>query len=352
MKTRAILCLLVVLCAVPLVAQPAIPLPDASPAASVGQRVGITDIELNYHRPAVNKRKIFGGLVPYGVLWRAGANENAMIKVSTPVKVEGRDLPAGTYGFFMLPGEQQWTIVFSKFAGAWGTYTYDPSEDALRVTVTPETEKNSKERLHFAFDDLTNNAAVLSMRWDTVRVPIKFEVDLTSTIRAAMRDTLRTGKHWDSNAWAAAARWELRNGDVDKALEYANHALSVGITSNALRTKAAVVEKKGDTKLAAELRDRAKTIATEAEIIGNTAFASINAKKYEEAITFLNGYIAANPKTPEAWRVYSILGEAYAAKGDQAKARESLDKAMAAANDVTERAEVQDAINQIGAEVK
>jgi predicted Zn-dependent protease len=136
------------------------------------------------------------------------------------------------------------------------------------------------------------------------------------------------------------------------AAEYADHALSLGTTSTTLRTKAAVLEKKGDMKGATELRDRAKTIANEAETISNTAYTSINAKKYDDAITYLNGYAAAHANSPELWRVYSILGEAYAAKGDAAKAHEALDKAMAAAHDVTERTEVQDSINSIGAEVK
>jgi hypothetical protein len=232
-------CALALLGAVSVAAQPAVPLPDASPAASVSQRVGITDIDVTYHRPAVNKRKIFGGLVPYNVIWRAGANENTTIKFSTPVKIEGQPLPAGTYGLFMIPAEQQWTVVFSKFAGAWGTYTYDQSEDALRVTVTAQTAANANERLLFSFDDLTNNAATLALQWDKVRVPVKIEVDLPTTIRAGIADALRTGKHWDANAWAAAARWELRNGDVDTASKYADVALGLGNTTNTLRTKAA-----------------------------------------------------------------------------------------------------------------
>ena len=147
MKTRAMIFLIALLAAVSAVAQPAVPLPDASPAATVGQRIGITDVNVNYHRPAVNKRKIFGGLVPYGVIWRAGANENTTITFSTPVKVEGQAVPAGTYGFFLIPGEQQWTVVLSKFAGAWGTYTYDQSEDAARATVTAQPRNDVQERM-------------------------------------------------------------------------------------------------------------------------------------------------------------------------------------------------------------
>src|SRR5207249_5595845 len=113
-----------------------------------------SDLAITYHRPAVNKRKIWGGLVPYGVMWRAGANENTTISFSTAVKVEGQTLPVGTYGLFMIPSESQWTVVFSKFTGDWGTYNYDPSEDAARVTVTPQTTTENQERMAFTFDDL------------------------------------------------------------------------------------------------------------------------------------------------------------------------------------------------------
>jgi TolA-binding protein len=333
-------------------AQPAVRLPDASPGASVGQTIGVTDIAVAYHRPAVNKRKIFGGLVQYGALWRAGANENTTISFSTPVKVEGQPLPAGKYGFFMIPGASQWTVVFSKFASDWGAYNYDPSEDALRVTVTPQTTAENQERMSFTFEDLTNNSANLAMRWEKTRVPVKIEVDVPATVHASILKELRGGKHWSSDAWAAAARWELRNGDLDTALQYANHALDLGATTGALRTKAAVLEKKGDAKAAAELRARAKQNYNEAEEVNFTAFGLIGDKKYDEAITYLTNYLSAHPNTSQAWRINYILGTAYGEKGDQAKARDAFEKAKAGAHDAAEREEVQDAINSLGAEGK
>jgi TolA-binding protein len=351
MKTLAIAAALL-LVAFSAFGQSAIRLPEASPAANVGQTIGITDVVITYHRPAVNKRKIWGGLVPFGTIWRAGANENTTISFSTPVKIEGQPLPAGTYGLFAIPGASQWTMVFSKFAGDWGGYNYDPAEDALRVTVTPQTTAESQERMSFTFDDVTNSSAVASLRWEKLRVPMKIEVDLPSTVRASIASTLRGGKHWDANAWAAAARWELRNGNTDTALQYADHALSLATTAGTLRTKAAVLEKKGDAKGAAELRDRAKALYTEAEAIGVGYGTLLGAKKYDEAIKFLNDYATAHPTSPELWRIYAGLGEAYAAKGDAAKAKENFDKAMAAAHDEAERTEVWDSINSAAAEMK
>jgi hypothetical protein len=325
--------------------QGAIRLPDASPAATVGQTLGVTDISISYHRPAVNKRKIWGGLVPYDSLWRTGANENTTISFSTPVKIEGKELAAGTYALYAMPNASQWTLILSKFTGDWGGYNYDPSEDTLRVTVTPQAVADSQERLAYTFDDATNNSVIASLRWEKVRVPMKIEVDLPATVRASINSTLRGGKHWDANAWAAAARWELRNGDADTALKYADHALSLAVTGGTLRTKAAVLEKKGDAKGAAELRERAKPMATEAEIIAGGYGALISAKKYDEAITFLNNYSTAHASSPELWRVYAGLGDAYAAKGDMAKAKPYYDQAMGAAHDTAERTEVWDSIN-------
>ncbi len=351
MKTR-ILGVLILLTAVSALAQPALRMPEVSPAATVGQTIGITDIAINYHRPAVNNRKIFGGLVQYGALWRAGANENTTISFSTPVKIEGQTLAAGTYGLYMIPTASQWTVVFSKFAGDWGAYNYDPAEDALRVKVTPQATQENQERLAYTFDDVTNNAVNASLRWEKLRVPVKIEVDVPATVRTSIRNELRGGKHWNADAWAAAARYELRNGDPDTALQYANHALDLGVSTNTLRTKAAILEKKGDTKGATDLRARAKQNYNEAEDLSFAAFPLLGDKKYDEAISYLNGYLASHPNSAQAWRAYYMLGDAYARKGDAAKSKDAFDKAMASAHDAAEREEIQDAINALGAEGK
>src|SRR5690349_24539403 len=112
-------------------------IPRQSQHAVITQRVGITDITINYHRPLVKGRKVWGGLVPYGQVWRAGANENTTIEFSDPVSVEGKPLAKGIYGLHMLPAENEWTIIFSRTATAWGSFTYNQAEDALRVTVKP-----------------------------------------------------------------------------------------------------------------------------------------------------------------------------------------------------------------------
>ena len=342
---RTIASALLLLVSISAFAQAPIPLPEASPAATVSQTIGVTDVTVSYHRPAVNNRRIWGGQVPYGEVWRAGANENTTIAFSTPVKIEGQPLAAGTYGLHMIPTPAQFTVIFSKFANGWGSYMYDPSEDALRVTVAPQPVSDPQERLAYTFDDVTNNSATAALRWEKLRVPFKISVDLPSTVQAAISDTLRTGKHWNADAWASAARWELRNGNVDLASKYADTALEMGSTFNTLLTKAAVLDKQGDAKGAAALRDRAKSVANEVELINYTT----NSMKPPEAIAYLSGYMAAHPDSTQSWRINAMLGDIYARQGEAAKAHEAFAKALAATRSQTDRTEVYDYINGVAA---
>ena len=349
MKTRAaVLALLFVFLAAAAFAQPRVPAPQASPTASVGQTIGVTDVSVEYHRPGVNKRKIWGGLVPYDAVWRAGANEETTISFSTPVKVEGQPLAAGTYGLYMIPTASQWTIIFSKFSSGWGAYSYDPSEDALRVNVTPQPAE-MQERLSYGFEDLADNSGTLAMRWEKLRVPVKIEVDLKSTTMAAIRAALRGGKHWDPVAYTEAARFAMRQNDLDSALEWASRAVELAPDVLNTRLKANVLEKRGDAKGAAELRDKAKSYPLSEWGDLNPAFTLQNDKKYDDAVKFLGNYTATHP---QSWRAYAVLGGVLADKGDAAKAREAWDKAMAVAPTFSEKVEVQDFINSAAAEGK
>ena len=149
----------------------------------VTQRIGITDVTINYHRPMVNKRKVWGGLVPYGQVWRAGANENTTIKFTDPVTIEGKPLPKGTYGLHMIPGENEWTVIFSKNSTSWGSFTYDQAEDALRVTVKPQAAE-FHEALTYDFDDVGPDSSVVTLRWEKVAVPFKVGVNTHEIVAA------------------------------------------------------------------------------------------------------------------------------------------------------------------------
>ena len=144
-------------------------IPRDSQRASVTQRIGITDVVVTYHRPLVKGRTIWGKLVPYGEVWRAGANENTTIRFTDPVSIDGKALEAGTFGLHMIPNPDQWTIIFSKVNTAWGSFTYKESEDALRVNVKPEAA-DFHEALAYDIDQPTEDSAVVTMRWEKVAV--------------------------------------------------------------------------------------------------------------------------------------------------------------------------------------
>jgi hypothetical protein len=139
-------------------------LPRDSQHATVIQRLGITDITINYHRPLAKGRQIWGKLVPYSEVWRAGANENTTITFTDDVTIESPPLPKGVYGLHMIPKENEWTVIFSKIHTDWGSYTSDPAHDPLRIKVKPQPSE-MREALDYEFDDVTPDSITATMRW-------------------------------------------------------------------------------------------------------------------------------------------------------------------------------------------
>ena len=163
-------------------AAPKIDFPAASPAATVKQRVGLTDVEISYSRPSMKGRTIFGGLVPYDQVWRTGANTATNITFSTAVKLNGTTVPAGKYELFSIPGKTEWTVIIHKDMSQWGAYTYDAKNDVARVKVTPVTYPVSVESFAIGLADLRDESATLYLLWDKTRVPVKLEVEVASII--------------------------------------------------------------------------------------------------------------------------------------------------------------------------
>src|SRR5215471_2050374 len=212
-------------------AQTPLTLPQASPPATVSQTIGLTEIDITYHRPAVNGRKIWGGLVPYGEVWRAGANENTTITFSSPVKIGGKPLAAGTYGLHMIPTTKQWTVIFSNVSSAWGSFSYDEKEDALRVTATPQPAEGFVERLSYTFDDPTETQASFVLRWEKLKVPVKVEVDTPQVVMASIRAELRGLPRFSWPGWnQAAAYWLRHGGDLEEATKFADQSIQMNPT--------------------------------------------------------------------------------------------------------------------------
>src|ERR1700722_994607 len=200
-------------------------LPLQSQRAQISQRIGITDVTIDYHRPLANDRKVWDGLVPYGKVWRAGANENTTITFSDPVMIEGKALDKGTYGLHMLPNADEWTIIFSKNSTSWGAFTYDEKEDALRVNVKPKTA-DMPNALTYNFDELKPDSAVVELEWEKLAVPFKVSVDVHQVVDASLKKQLRNLSQYTWISWDDAANYLLTEKvEYDQALTYVSKSI-------------------------------------------------------------------------------------------------------------------------------
>jgi Protein of unknown function (DUF2911) len=234
-------------------AQSDLKLPDVSQAAEAKQRIALTDITVKYHRPLVNGRKIWGGLVPYGKVWRAGADENTTIEFSDAVSVEGKPLPKGVYGLHMIPNQDSWTVIFSKTNTAWGSYSYDEKEDALRVDVKPKPLAEQKEALEFEFEDLKPTSTAVTLKWEKLGVPFTVSVNDADQTLQNIRAQMKGAGQFAWQAPDQAAQFCLtRKINLDEALRWADASIQNEERFENLSTKADILK-------ALNRQDEAKT---------------------------------------------------------------------------------------------
>jgi hypothetical protein len=312
--------------------------------ASVTEQVGITDIIIHYNRPGVKQREghIWGELIPAGYTdlgygakkpapWRAGANENTTIEFSTDVTIEGQDLPAGRYGFFVAYGPDQCTLIFSKNSTSWGNFFYDPAEDVLRVKVKPLKTDKSVEWLKYEFADQTSSGATVQLQWEMLVIPFKINVDVVKTQIASFRKELRTDKALPGlwQPWNQAAAYCLANKtNLEEGLMWADSATSFrfgGSTSfTPWQTKAALLESLGRKVEADEVMKKAMPYADQLEAY---VYASglITEKRLKEAFDIFKMNYEKFPNT-----LFTNLGMAggYSALGDYKKALVFAQKAL------------------------
>jgi Protein of unknown function (DUF2911) len=318
--------------------------PEVSPPARVQQTVGLTEIAVSYHRPAVGGRPVWGQLVPYGEVWRSGANENTTVSFSSDVKIGGKPLRAGTYGLHAIPTAKEWTVIFSTATTSWGSYTYDQKEDALRVTVTPRPLTGSEERLAYRFDDVTMTKATLTLAWEKLGVPIAIEVDTPKVVMAHMRAELRGSAGFNKESWQQAAAYWVRNGGpLDEALKMADRSVKMAPTYGNLMTRAEVLEKQGNAAGAKEARAKAQPLANENEL-NLAGYALVRDKKLDEAIAVFRGVAQ---KYPQSWNAQDSLGEALALKGDKAGAIAAYQKALAMSDDPQQKKRIEGTLAQL-----
>jgi hypothetical protein len=252
--------LLVIILSLASIASAQVDLPRVSPNASVSQKIGVTEVKITYSRPGVKNRVIWGGLVPYDKVWRTGANEATTISFSTDVKVEGQDLPAGTYALFTIPGKTEWTIIFNKAAEEWGAFDYKPDEDALRIKVKPEEAPN-QEWMNFTFQNLSVESADVVLHWATLKVKFGIHVDTVAQVMANCRSAMANLKPDDSRTPRGCADFAAKNnGDPAEALQWIDKSISIKESFFNLAIKAELQAKTGKKAEAMETANKALTM--------------------------------------------------------------------------------------------
>ena len=304
-------------------------LPLQSPRAEISQRIGITDITINYHRPLVNDRKVWDGLVPYGKVWRAGANINTTITFSDPVQIEGKPLDKGTYGLHMIPNADEWTIIFSKNSTSWGSFTYDEKEDALRVTVKPRAA-DMHNALTYDFDQLQKDSAVVEMEWEKIAVPFKVSVDVHDVVQASLKKQLRNLSQYTWMSWDNAANYLLAEKvNLDEALTYANKSIENEDRYDNEMTKAQVLKALNRKDEAATAEKKALELAGPLQL-HQYARQLLGEKRNEEAYAIFRDNAK---KHPDQWFVHTGLARMYCAQSKFDDATKEMKLAMAAAPD-------------------
>jgi len=311
-------------------AQSILNLPRASQHALVTQRVGITDISINYSRPLVNKRQIWGKLVPYGQVWRAGANENTTIEFTDPVTVEGKQLAKGVYGLHMIPGENDWTVIFSKTATAWGSFSYKEDEDALRVSVKPQSSE-FHEALAYDFDEVTPDSTLVSMRWEKVAVPFRISVPVSDVVQADLKNQLRGGSQYIWESWDEAANYFLATKtNLPQALDYANHSIQVESRFDNLITKSQVLEALGKKDEASTVRAQALDVANALQVHSYGRQLQTQGQ-HDQALALFRTNIK---KYPKGWVAHNEAARLAVAQGDYDNAVKEMKLAASEAPDI------------------
>ena len=313
-----------------------------SPAASVSQAIGFTDIRVDYSRPNLVLRgvdrsgNIWGKQVPYGfnktnfgsqgdIPWRAGANENTIISFSDDVKIEGKDIAAGSYGLHMaLYEDGKVTVIFSTNTSSWGSYFYNEDEDALRVDV--QLEDHSKTQvLSYDFIEYGRDYTVLALAWDDKMIPFKIEVDVDDIVIEDYSDMLRGQAGFGWQPYITAANYCLQNNThIEQGLTWIDISIARNQNFQNLSVKAGLLELTGKEAEANKVYEEIIPIASMAEL-NNLGYRMIGQKNYTKAIEYFELNVKRNPKNANC---YDSLGEAYMLSGDSKNAIKNLKKSL------------------------
>lgn len=253
-------------------------LPQPSPLGEIEQNVGLTEVEIEYSRPGVKDREIFGGLVPYGKMWRTGANKATAISFSTDVKINGNDLIAGDYALFTVPGEDSWEIMFNTNLEQWGTGNYQESEEALRIKAKPE-KSCFTETMTFHIDNVSDNSASICLMWAETKVCFDMMVEVEAMAEQNIKDKINEIEN-AYGVYNTSARWYLdHEKDAAQALEWAEKSVGIEQKFWNLHTLARAKAANGDYKAAISTAEQSLEAAKEA---GYDSYIKMNEEKIAE----------------------------------------------------------------------
>jgi len=325
-------------------------IPRVSQRGTVSQRIGLSDITIAYHRPEVGGREIWGKTVPYGKVWRAGANENTTISFTDDVSIEGQPLAAGTYGLHTIPDKEQWTIIFSKNSTSWGSFSYDEKEDALRVSVKPHTAEPF-EVLTYIFDDVKPDSALLTLRWEKLAVPFRISVDVKAVVLRSVKNELRNVGGFTWAGYDEAAEWCLDNNyNLEEALKWEDSSIQNEERFENLETKSRILDALGRKEDAAKTLSTAldKASAIQLYVYARGLQRSGNTKRAFEL------YPQVSKKDANHWISHLALARISSNAGDFPTAAKEMTMAISAAPDANKpflqpllkRLEAKDDINK------
>jgi len=188
-----------------------IQMPQASPTAKIAQQVGLSDVTVDYSRPSTKGRKIFGELVPFGQVWRTGANGATLLTFSTDVMISGKNVPAGQYALYSIPGKSEWTMILSKNTKLWGAIGYNESDDLIRFNATPNKLSRNYETMEITFADMTDTGANLSIKWETTRVDFRIETEVDEIVMAQIQELVIDSETENPGLLYSAANYYYTN---------------------------------------------------------------------------------------------------------------------------------------------
>ena len=328
-----------------------------SPGAEVSQTIGISRVTVNYSRPSVKGREIWGKLVPFGwnvqqfgagnsAPWRAGANENTTIRFSHDMKLEGQAVPAGIYGlFFTINKDNSGEVILSRDSRSWGSFFYNQKNDQLRAKINLR-DNAFTELLSYDFINLTKTSAELVLNWDKKQFPVKLEFDVDNIVMANAVEELKgpVGFNWQGPL--SAANYALQNKThLTEGLQWINIAAAQNNTFTTLSTKSAILKEMGKSAEADSAMSKAMLVATNNEI-NLYGYQLLNAGQHDKAIEIFTLNTKKFPKDPNT---FDSLGEAYFTKGDKKNAIINFKKSLSMNPPAATKANSEKFLQQMGA---